>query len=77
MRCVYARRPSKIWASATRSPRARENASALVSVVMPMMNIRIVRVSVFDRLVRVDVGMGLLATPVGIVLMLVMGVMDV
>jgi hypothetical protein len=75
MRCGYAPHPCEIWASPGRP--VREKAPALASVVMPMMNIRIVRMSVFDRLVRMDVGMGLLATPVGVVLMLVMGVMDV
>ena len=42
-----------------------------------MMNVRIVRVSVFNGFVYMSVGMGLLATPIGVVLMLVMRVMDV
>ena len=52
-------------------------AHRLRSVVMPMMNVRIVPVSMLDRLVHVSVRMGLPAIPVGIVLMPVVGVMDV
>lgn len=45
-------------------------------MVMPVMNIREVRVSVLDRLVRVEMRMWLLFIPVEIVPMLVVGIVD-
>jgi hypothetical protein len=45
-------------------------------MVMPMMNIGIVRVSVLDRLVWMGVGMGLLPIPIRVVRMLMMRVVD-
>jgi len=45
-------------------------------MVMPVMNIREVRVSVLDRLVRVEMGMWLLFIPVEFVPMLVVGIVD-
>jgi hypothetical protein len=42
-------------------------------MVMPVMNIRVMRVGVLDRLVRMDVGMRLLPVFVGVVLGLGLG----
>jgi hypothetical protein len=45
-------------------------------MVVSVMHIRIVSVRMFDRFVHVDVGMGFLTIPLGVVMMLVMCVVD-